>query len=182
MNDAKATHYSHVIRIDDLTARRDTAFALVPDADARTAVAATVDALKIGKLRFAGQLRPVGRRDWRLEADLGATVTQSCVITLTPVTTRIDLQIQRQFIAGLEPDEAAEAEMPEDETVEPLTPEIDLGMLMTEALALALPLYPRAPDAELGEAIFSPEGTAPLTDEEMRPFAGLAELKKKLDK
>ena len=49
------------------------------------------------------------------------------------------------------------------------------------ALALALPLYPRAPGAELGQAVFAEPGTAPLKDEDLRPFAGLAGLKAKLE-
>jgi len=47
---------------------------------------------------------------------------------------------------------------------------------MAEALALALPLYPRAPDADLGEAVFTTPGQAPMTHEAAKPFAGLADL------
>ncbi len=43
-----------------------------------------------------------------------------------------------------------EAEMPEDDTAEPLPEVIDPGAVMFEALALALPDYPRAPKAETG--------------------------------
>jgi hypothetical protein len=50
---------------------------------------------------------------------------------------------------------------------------------MSEALALALPLYPRAPGAEFQEAAASAPGAAPLTRESTRPFAGLADLWKK---
>ncbi len=42
--------------------------------------------------------------------------------------------------------------MPEDETQEPLPEIIDIGAVATEALELALPLYPRAPGVALGEA------------------------------
>jgi hypothetical protein len=54
---------------------------------------------------------------------------------------------------------------------------LDLAALMTEALVLALPLYPRAPGAELGSAVFAEPGTAPMTDESARPFARLGLLK-----
>ena len=71
--------------------------------------------------------------------------------------------------------------MPEDDTAEPLPEVIDLTEVTREALALALPLYPRAPGAELGEAVFAAPGTAPIRDEDLKPFAGLAALKAKLE-
>jgi hypothetical protein len=39
--------------------------------------------------------------------------------------------------------------MPEDDTTEALPERLDLSAVMAEALALALPDYPRAPDAEM---------------------------------
>jgi hypothetical protein len=44
----------------------------------------------VRKLRFIGTLEPEGAQDWRLTADLGATVVQPCVVTLAPVTTRLE--------------------------------------------------------------------------------------------
>jgi hypothetical protein len=50
----------------------------------------------------------------------------------------------------------------------------------TEALALALPAYPRRDGATLGaHAASAPPGAAPLTDAEVRPFAALAALRAK---
>ena len=57
---------------------------------------------------------------------------------------------------------------------------IDLGTVATEALALALPLYPRAEGAALEQAVFAEAGVEPLTDEALRPFAGLAGLAARL--
>jgi len=53
---------------------------------------------------------------------------------------------------------------------------------MLEALQLALPLYPRAPGAELGSIEAAAPGSAPLEPEARRPFAGLADLMKEQDK
>ena len=50
------------------------------------------------------------------------------------------------------------------------------------ALALALPLYPRAEGADLAQAQFAGPGVTPMTDEDARPFAGLKDLRDKLDK
>ena len=75
-----------------------------------------------------------------------------------------------------------EVEMPEDDTVEELPATLNLVDVMTEALALALPDFPRADGAELGEAIFTEPGVAPMRDEDTRPFAGLSSLKDALEK
>ena len=114
---------------------------------------------------------------------LGATVEQSCVVTLEPVVTRIDQPVSRAaFVAQMAADLEEETEMPEDDSQEQLEAEIDLVRVMTEALALALPDYPRRDDASLENTAFSAPGVTPLTDEDTKPFAGLAQLKDKLEK
>lgn len=168
------------LRLADLTTRRATTFELVPTPDERRAIAETLGISGIKKLRFAGQIAPVGQTDWALDADLGATVVQECVVTLAPVTTRIDEAITRAYVADMPEPEASEVEMPEDDTVEPLPAVIDIAQVMIEALALALPLYPRAPDAELGQALAAPDGATPLTDDDTKPFAGLDALRKSM--
>lgn len=168
------------LRVADLSARRETTFDLRP-APADLTVLATdlgLDALR--KLRFAGRLIPEGARDWRLEAVLGATVVQPCVVSLAPVTTRIDEPVTRRYLADPAPilPEGDEVEMPEDDSAEPLPAVIDIHAVMAEALALALPLYPRAPGAELGQLEVAPPGAEPLTEDKVHPFAGLAMLRK----
>lgn len=172
-----------ILRISDLSQAGPVAFDLAPDATARAALAKMLKVQAIRKLRFAGQLSPEGSRDWRLDASLGATVVQSCVVTLAPVTTRIDRTVVRRFLADM-PDagDAEEIEMAEDETIEPLTGTVDLSQVMAEALALALPDYPRADGAELEESVFAAPETTPLRDADLKPFAGLAALKSKLEK
>jgi uncharacterized metal-binding protein YceD (DUF177 family) len=170
--------------VADLPKNRETAFDLSPDAEARRAVAEALGLDAVKKLRLTGTLAPLGRTDWRLEARLGATVVQPCVVTLQPVTTRIDADVERTYLAdaaGLDAAEAGdEAEMPEDVTLEPLPPVIDLARVMEEALALEVPDYPRAPGAELEGAQVTAPGAAPMTDEDARPFAALKGLRDKL--
>ena len=153
-------------------------FALRPGRAERRAIAETLGIEDLPKLTFSGAIRAEGRADWRLEARLGATVVQSCVVTLAPVRSRIDETVLRRFIADPRPvPEAAEAEIPEDDSEEPLGDEIDLLAVAEEALALALPPYPRAPGAELGDARFTAPGTDPMSDDETRPFAALKHLR-----
>ena len=165
------------VRSAELAGRREYAFELAPEAGDRATIAALIGAAALRKLTFGGTLRPEGRRDLVLEARLGATVVQPCVVTLAPVTSRIDQTVIRRYVAGLAEPGAAEAEMPEDDSIEPLPEVIDIAAVMVEALALALPDYPRAEGAELGEAVHAAPGTAPLRDADLRPFAGLAALR-----
>ena len=170
-------------RVADLPPNRPVAFDLRPDPQQTAALAQQLGLSGLRKLSFKGSLQAEGSRDWRLEAQLGATVTQPCVVTLAPVTTRLDEPVTRRFLTHMpEPDDAEEVEMPEDETIEPLGDVIDLGAVMAEALALALPLYPRAEGAELEETVLTEPGKTPLRDEDINPFAGLAALRDTLKK
>ena len=142
------------------------------------ALAEELGLLGLRTLSFSGEIAPTGRRDFMLTGVLGATVVQPCVVTLEPVTTRLDVPVLRTYVAGFAEPEGDEVEMAEDDSVEPLPAVIDPAAVMAEALALALPLYPRKAGAELGEAVYAAPGVVPMTDEAARPFAGLAALKK----
>jgi len=145
------------------------------------AVAGRLGIIGLRKARLHGTLRPVGRDDWDLDVDLGATVTQACVVTLDPVTTRIEEPVIRRYrLAAEGPPAEGEIEMPEDDTVEPVPETLELAAVFEEALALALPPYPRTETAPVDEAPFGPPGVAPLRDADMKPLAGLANLKRKL--
>ena len=103
-------------------------------------------------------------------------------MTLNPVTTRIDEDVRRTYKVDVEEPEDDEVEMTLDENVEPLPANIDLYSVMIEALSLAMPAYPRAEGAELGDAVFSDRGIAPMSDDDAKPFAGLKGLRKALEK
>lgn len=171
---------SHPLRVAALAARKPTRFDLKPDATALSALAAVLGITAVTDLRFKGELRPHGRHDWDLDGTLTAVVEQPCIVTLAPVLTRIEERVERRYIADMELPEADESEIPEDDRIEPLPDVIDAGFVATEALALALPPYPRAEGVELGEAVHAAPGVQPLRDEDLRPFSGLASLAEKL--
>lgn len=159
----------------------DKTFLLEPGAAERDALAATLGISAIKKLRFSGTVFPQGSKDWRLEAELGATVVQPCVVTLEPVTTRIDTKVHRQYLHDMPAlEDAAEAEMPEDDTLEDLPETLDLTELMSESLALALPDFPRAPGVDPVEISVTEPGKVAMTDDDAKPFAGLADLRDRL--
>lgn len=173
------------IRVATLSHTRATEFDLRPDAAQNAALAAALGLLGLRKVRLAGRIAAEPGGGWRLTATLGATVVQPCSVTLAPVTTRIDERVERRYLPDYrDPAEDAvpddEIEVPDDVDTEALGTAIDPGVVMAEALALALPLYPRAADAELGEAAFTEPGKPAMRDEDARPFAGLAHLRDKL--
>lgn len=149
-------------------------FNIAPDPAEAEALAGLLGAQAVRKLRFAGRLTPVSGGGWSLDADLGATVVQTCVVSLEPVTSRIDERVHRAFV----PSEVSGAEIvvspDEDDEVEPLRDRIDLGRVATEALALALPAYPRKEGASLATDEDDVDADRP------KPFAALAALREKL--
>jgi uncharacterized metal-binding protein YceD (DUF177 family) len=168
-------------RMADLANRKATTFALAPVGDALTAMADALGILEVRKLRLEGKIEPIGGRDWQLEAKLGATVVQECGVTLAPVVTRIDEPVTRSYVANFAEPDGAEFEMPEDDTVESIPAVLDLNVLLSEALSLALPPFPRADGAEMGQAVYTQDGATPMTDEDAKPFAGLGALKAALE-
>lgn len=168
----------HVLRLAQAGHRQEIPFEIVATAGERAAAAAGLGIPAIRKLRFAGRLAPEGRQDWRLDATLGATVVQDCVVTLEPVTTRIDEPVARRYLADLPEPGPGEAEVPEED-LERLPQALDLGEVMLEALALALPPYPRAAGVELGEVAVTARGAEPLTEERARPFSALRDSLKR---
>ncbi len=170
------------IRVAGLSSRRPNRFHLRPDAQGRAAIATELDLLLLRKLSFEGTIEASGPRDWRLEGHLGATVVQPCVVSAEPVTTRLEVPVSRLYCArpaALAPS-GPDGEIPDDDRLEPLGTEIDPGAVMTEALALALPDYPRQPEAQLGDEgqlDAAPPGAARIAPERENPFAALAALR-----
>ena len=181
MNDTtrqiESTSDALVVAVAELVRRGGLRFALVPDAPARARLAQALGAETLRKVRLVGEIVASGRHDWALRADLGATAVQACVVTAEPVTTRVEGVVERLYVRDLPEPTEAEAEIPEDDRLEPLGTTIDLGALLIEALALELPDYPRAPGASLPSDApdEAPEASRP------NPFAALAAQKKAAD-
>lgn len=167
-------------RVAALSSRKATRFDLRPDQAARAGLAEALGLISLPALRMKGEITPQGARDFTLTARLEVEAVQPCSVTLAPVPAKLDEPVLRRFVADWQEPEGDEVEMPEDDSAEPLPEVIDLIDVAREALALALPLYPRAPGAELGEAVFAPPGAEPIREQELKPFAGLAALKDKL--
>ncbi|PYG31646.1 YceD family protein [Pelagimonas varians] len=161
-----------------------TQFLLEPNAGVREALAKELDAQSLKKVRFIGEIIPQGRNGWKLLGKLGATAVQTCIVTLEPVTTRIDTEVKRSFVPAHKIKAAttdSEIELTdEDDETEELGDTIDVAAILAEALSLALPSYPRKDGAETQNAQFSADGVTPMKDDDIRPFAGLAALREKM--
>lgn len=176
-----------VLRVAELNERKANRFELtLTDVQCDT-ISQELGLLSLKKTRFKGQLVAKGRQDWQLTADLGATVQQSCVVTLKPVSTRIDTVVKRRFVPEedihqIDDEETAEVEINPDESLDPLLNEIDLMAIFVESLALELPTYPKVDGASLETTAFTEPGKAALSDDDVKPFAGLAALRDKMQK
>jgi uncharacterized metal-binding protein YceD (DUF177 family) len=163
--------------VAQLSARGPREITYGPDAEGRAAIAAHLDLVELPRLRFEGRIAPEGRGDWRLEGKLIARAVQSCVVTLAPVATRIETELLRRYLTDWRDPEDSEAEMPEDDTTEPLGHRIDVAAAVIEALDLALPAWPRAKGAALEDAPDTDEVPDPAP---ASPMAALAALRDRI--
>ncbi len=140
------------------------------------------------RIESAGRLERAGARNLvRITGRLAAEVTQACVVTLEPVSARLEKDFtllydldaaaahgEGEGEAGGAREVTIEAEA--EEPPEPVGPHgIDLGEALAQQLAIALDPYPRAPGAALPEAPRAGAGGARAAE---GPFAALESLKR----
>jgi uncharacterized metal-binding protein YceD (DUF177 family) len=102
-----------------------------------------------------------------------AKVGQTCVVTLEPVESGIDEEVDLTFAPGADETEGEVELRPDRDPPEPLTGNtVDLGQLATEFLVLGIDPYPRKSGVE-----FAP---VKVGEDVPKPFAALADLKKRL--
>jgi uncharacterized metal-binding protein YceD (DUF177 family) len=157
-------------------------------ADERAALARRFGLLSLERLGGEVSVRRCGNGDRiRVSGRFEAEVTQRCVVTLEPVTSRLADSFSQLYTAGLGEAEDAEAgdrevliEPEQEDPPEPAEPGgIDLGELMAQQLAVAFDPYPRAPGAELSHGAHDPgarEDAEPAGGES--PFSVLKALKR----
>lgn len=163
------------LRVADLNPHRPRPVDIAPDGALRARLAQDLDLLDLPMLRLQGELRAAGAQDWVLEARMQADVVQACVVTLQPVASHLAEDLRRRWTPDLPEPGSDETEMGDDE-VDPLGPVIDLGAVLTEALLLALPPWPRAGDAQLPPQAGDGGGGAADGDDGRKPLADLARL------
>ncbi len=135
-----------------LLRRRRYWFRIEPDQQARASLAQEFDLLSLEAISFEAELTPEGAGGWRLVGRLEARVEQACVVTGKPVPSAIAVAVLRRYLPDYGEPTAREVELPDDLSLEPLVPLVDAGAILREELSLALPDWPRADDAEAGDA------------------------------
>jgi uncharacterized metal-binding protein YceD (DUF177 family) len=145
---------------------------LTASATERAALAKRFDLLRLDRLAAQVELAPIAAGFYRLSAAFEAEVTQACVVTFEPVTTRLEETFS--LLYGTQDDQKDVLLDGDSEIVEPVEGGmIDIGEAVAQQLSLALDPFPRAPEAaSQSGAIVAGE---PRLDS---PFAVLAKLRK----
>ncbi|MEM0976924.1 MAG: YceD family protein [Pseudomonadota bacterium] len=181
MRQTRSVHLEETIRLSDIRSRTSFSFDADYTEETLERLSALLDLIKLSKLKFRGEFEAENDTAIRLTASLGATAVQSCILTLAPVTTRVDVKINQQFLPAKGQDtSSSEIEIQESDPEDFLPDGFSLFDLVAEHLALELPEYPRAEGATLSNTVFTEPGKKPMTDEDARPFAELDALRKKL--
>lgn len=143
----------------------------------RETLARSLDILALDRLEVDYRIIPRAAGRFVLEGSLLADVVQSCVVTLEPVHTSLEDRIEVEFRPDAEarPASGLGEEMPildaqDYEVIE--HNRLDVGRIVCDSLAAALPAYPRRPGAALEHREAGPADPAPAN-----PFAALADWK-----
>jgi len=149
---------------------------LAADERIRAAIAELAGLRALPRLEARFEVAPRGRDGLHVTGTIAATVGQTCVVTLEPVDSEIEEEIDLVFAPPVAPtivqEEGAQIEVTPLDAPEPLIGgSIDLGAIATEYLLLSIDPYPRKPGAR-----FEPPATEKDTG---GPFAALAALKEK---
>jgi len=150
------------------------------DEEALASLSKALDVVSCDALVCDVDLSPSSRGRYAGTLKISARCTQTCVITVEPITTTVDETVDAIFwpqgqIDAWDERRGAEAEV--DETTpdpEPILDDtLDIGALVLETLIVAIDPHPRKPDAEMGEISTETEEER----EAERPFAALAKLR-----
>jgi len=143
----------------------------------RARIAAWLEVQSVEKFLSVITLKKLAMNRYRYDAVLRCDLTQSSVVTLAPLRTRIEEQFSRELHVAYrsrhapEPDKELTLSAADDDAPEEIeNPHYDLAAPLLEELSLALDPYPRAPN----ESFSPPE--APEAQPES-PFAVLKRLK-----
>lgn len=147
----------------------------------REAIASLLDLMALDRLSFALRLYRRGEGRFVLRGQLLASVTQTCVVSLEPVKSALDIPVEVEFwpvplieACGETADEtASHGALNWPEPI--IDGKIDLGPIIYETLATELDPYPKREGVSF---TWSEQGLeTPGTEEPEGPFAALEQLK-----
>ena len=171
--------FSRPLQVDELDEGAKGHRHVEADADERAALAKRFDLLSLDRLEADVDYERRGQAI-ELTGRFQATVTQTCVVTLEPISSPLEDSFVARFDPDLVPDEfelsdMAPEDLLDDEDAVPLTGDkIDLGEVVAECLGLAIDPYPRKSGSGADPRYAgAPDSTAAETS----PFEVLKKLK-----
>jgi uncharacterized metal-binding protein YceD (DUF177 family) len=177
--DTASPPLTRIVRVDEI---KDGEEGLIEiGAAEREAVAALLDLLRLDRLSFTFRFARRGQGRLALKGSLLAAVTQTCVVTLEPVESALDVPVEIEFwpasqiraYAETADEAASHGVLDWPEPIE--DGKIDLGPMIYQTLATSLDPYPKREGASFSWSEAGLE--TPSTEEEKGPFAALKQLK-----
>jgi uncharacterized metal-binding protein YceD (DUF177 family) len=170
---------SRTLRVDELKEGEERTIEV--NRAERETIAALLDLAALDRLNFAFRLHRRGQGRVALHGTLAAAVTQTCVVSLEPVESALDVPVEVEFWPipmiddlAASPDEAAShGTLDWPEPIE--GGKIDLGPVIYETLATALDPYPKRKGVSFEWSEAGGAGAEPEQAES--PFAALKRLK-----
>lgn len=167
---------SGIVELARLDTKQVNSFLFVPDKPTRRKMADEIGILGITQLKLSGVIESRPQFDWQFTGQLGATISQECVVSLKSVRSRIEARVVRNYVSDRQRLRARrDGEIPSDDSIEALTPTINLYEIARETVVLEMPTYPRIKSLTFNRSA-EDEGE-PL----QKPFAVLEKLKKNLE-
>jgi uncharacterized metal-binding protein YceD (DUF177 family) len=132
-------------------------------AEERAKLSRRLDLLSLNRLVAEVELRRQSSKVILLEAEFAAEFEQCCAVTLEPVRGAVSDRFS--LVYGPAPEEEQEIALSTEEPAfEPLHGNsIDIGEAVAQELSLALPIYPRDPEAKIDQAAISEPLEGPFT-------------------
>lgn len=135
-------------------------------------------------LKGTVELKRLSGKKIELKAAASTKIVQTCVVSLKPITSKLDVSFRRVYGSPQVNQNHSEEVVLDLEQADDLDPIIggiiEIGEAISEELGLEIDPFPRADGIEFDEFGVGPE----LTQDEVKvknPFAALADLKKKMD-
>jgi len=146
-------------------------FAASANPEERKQLAEQHDLQKLYNFKIKGTIIPDGE-NFKLQATFRAKYEQLCSVTLEPIETILEEEINRRWISAATPTQSIDIDIEAEDPPETIVDQIDLGDIALEVFYLLLDPYPRLKNL--------PEPESIEDDEKEKPFAALAALKQKM--
>ena len=133
---------------------------------------------KIKFFSFKGQITLTNKTTAMLRGSFSTRLIQSCVISLSPVRTKIEKAVTLNYeISKFNKRQKSVSVSPNFDEPEQIYEEVNIGDVMLEALSLEIPLYPKKEGINFTGITITDTGIKPLELTRNNPFVSLKGLK-----